>query len=40
MRKETYDALDAKAQAFADLLLEISKSLKRLADLMDREINE
>lgn len=38
MLKPVYDSLDPKEQAFADLLQEISKSLKRLADLMDREL--
>jgi len=38
MTKETYDALNPKEQAFAELLQEISRSLKRLADLMDREL--
>lgn len=37
MNKESYDALSEKEKIIADLLMEISKGLKRLADLLDRE---
>jgi hypothetical protein len=40
MKVEVYEGLDVKEKAFADLLVEISKQLKRLADLMDRELGE
>lgn len=38
MNSEIYKAMDKKEQAFADLLMSISAQLKRLADLMDREL--
>lgn len=38
MTVEQLKTLDSKEQIFAQLLLEISARLKRLADLMDREL--
>lgn len=38
MNKELYDGLEPKEKAFAELLLEVSRNLKRLADLMEKEI--
>lgn len=38
MDKPTYDSLEPKEKAFHDLLAEIAKSMRRLADLMDREL--
>lgn len=38
MTKDEYDVLTFREKAFADLLIEISSRLKRLADLMDREL--
>ena len=38
MNVELYKELTAKERVFADLLLEIGRDLRRLADLMDREI--
>ncbi len=40
MNKDQYDTLDPKEKVFADLLTEISKGLRRLADLMDRELGQ
>lgn len=40
MNKEIYEALDPKEKLFAELLMEVSSRLKRLADLMDRELQE
>lgn len=39
MNIELYKTLDLKEKAFADLLIEISAQLRRLADLMDRDLN-
>lgn len=38
MNKEIYDSLETRDKAFVDLLIEISISLRRLADLMDRSL--
>lgn len=38
MNKENYDKLSDREKVIADLLLEISARLKRLADLMDRDL--
>jgi hypothetical protein len=40
VNSEVYKTLSAKDAAFADLLEEIAKGLRRLADLMDRELND
>lgn len=40
MNQEIYKTLSDKEKAFAELLLEISARLKRLADLMDRELGD
>ncbi len=40
MNKDQYDQLTYKEKAIADLLLEISGRLKRLADLMERDLVE
>lgn len=39
MNVETHKALTDKERVFAELLVQISERLKRLADLMDRELN-
>ncbi len=39
MNKEAYEALEPKEKVFAELLTEISARIKRLADLMDRELS-
>jgi hypothetical protein len=40
MNSEVYKSLSAKEAAFADLLQEIAGSLRRLADLLDRGLND
>lgn len=38
MTTEQLKSLEPKEQIFAELLMEVSARLKRLADLMDREL--
>jgi hypothetical protein len=40
VNKDQYDQLTYKEKAIADLLMEISGRLKRLADLMERDLVE
>lgn len=38
MNKEIYEALNPKEKAFLELLQQLSERLKRLAELMEREL--
>lgn len=40
MNKDQYDVLSFKEKIFADLLVELSERMRRLADLMDRELHD